>query len=132
MGIVADSSTPVARNTAQTVNRRIAAQTRQRLTLIGDDQHAIADRLLELEREWDIERALAANAAAAVFIGTALGLTVHRRFLAAPLVVAGFLLLHAVQGWCPPVPVLRRLGFRTCREIEDERNELLKRRSEGD
>jgi hypothetical protein len=28
---------------------------------------------------------------------------------------------HAVQGWCPPVPLLRRLGYRTSREIDIER-----------
>jgi hypothetical protein len=30
-------------------------------------------------------------------------------------------LQHALQGWCPPVPVLRRLGYRTQPEIEEER-----------
>lgn len=30
-------------------------------------------------------------------------------------------LQHAVQGWCPPVPVFRRLGIRTAREIDLER-----------
>jgi hypothetical protein len=49
---------------------------------------------------------------------------VDRRFLALPAAVLGFLLQHAVQGWCPPVPVLRRLGFRTQTEIEDERHAL--------
>ena len=38
--------------------------------------------------------------------------------------VAGFLLQHAVQGWCPPLPVFRRLGFRTQTEIEEERYAL--------
>jgi hypothetical protein len=31
---------------------------------------------------------------------------------------------HAVQGWCPPIPMLRRLGFRTSFEIEEERQAL--------
>ena len=31
---------------------------------------------------------------------------------------------HALQGWCPPLPVLRRLGFRTQNEIERERYAL--------
>jgi hypothetical protein len=35
-----------------------------------------------------------------------------------------FLFQHAVQGWCPPVPILRRLGYRTAREIDDERAAL--------
>jgi hypothetical protein len=34
------------------------------------------------------------------------------------------LLLHAVQGWCPPVPLFRRLGFRTSAEIHQERYAL--------
>jgi hypothetical protein len=38
--------------------------------------------------------------------------------------VTAFLFQHAVQGWCPPVPILRRLGFRTVTEIEQERHAL--------
>jgi hypothetical protein len=38
-----------------------------------------------------------------------------------PALVTGFLFQHAVEGWCPPIPVLRRLGFRTAREIDIER-----------
>jgi len=41
-----------------------------------------------------------------------------------PTVVLSFLLLHAIQGWCPPVPVLRRLGIRTREEIDRERYAL--------
>jgi hypothetical protein len=40
-------------------------------------------------------------------------------------VVGTFLLQHALQGWCPPVPILRRLGYRTAREIFEERLALL-------
>jgi hypothetical protein len=47
-----------------------------------------------------------------------------RRWLALPALVAGFLMQHALQGWCPPLPVLRRLGFRTQREIDQERYAL--------
>lgn len=28
---------------------------------------------------------------------------------------------HALQDWCSPLPVLRRLGVRTAREIVEER-----------
>jgi hypothetical protein len=38
--------------------------------------------------------------------------------------VTAFLFQHAIQGWCPPVPILRRMGFRTAHEIEQERNAL--------
>ncbi len=30
----------------------------------------------------------------------------------------------AVQEWCPPVPVFRRLGVRTCQEIDEEKYAL--------
>ena len=33
----------------------------------------------------------------------------------------GFLVHHAVKGWCPPLPVFRRLGFRSAQEISAER-----------
>jgi hypothetical protein len=67
---------------------------------------------------------LETNAAALVLTGTLLGLFVDKRFLAAPLVVSTFLLQHAVQGWCPPVPFFRSRGVRTMREIDEERYAL--------
>jgi hypothetical protein len=53
-----------------------------------------------------------------------LGATVDKRWLTLPALVTAFLFQHAVQGWCPPLPILRRLGFRTSREIETERYAL--------
>ncbi len=85
---------------------------------------AIARRLRELNAEWDIERTLEANAATASLIGLTLGATVDRRWYLFPAVVAGFLLQHALQGWCPPLPVFRRLGIRTSYEIDYERYAL--------
>lgn len=84
----------------------------------------IAARLSELDREWDIERAIEANAASLALAGLVLGISHDRRWLALPAVVSSFLLQHAVQGWCPPVPVLRRLRFRTADEINEERMAL--------
>ena len=73
---------------------------------------------------WDIERTLEANAATASLIGLTLGATVDRRWFAFPAIVAGFLLQHALQGWCPPLPVFRRMGYRTSYEIDYERYAL--------
>ncbi len=77
--------------------------------------------MAQLDWEWDVERAINANYAVVTGLGIALGRFVDRRFYA---VAAGFLMQHAVQGWCPPVSVLRRLGFRTTGEIESERKLL--------
>jgi hypothetical protein len=81
-------------------------------------------RIADLDREWDVERALEATAASFTVLGVVLGAAVNRKWFAFPALVGGFLLQHAVQGWCPPVPILRRLGFRTQAEIEKERYAL--------
>lgn len=77
-----------------------------------------------MDEEWDIERAIECNASALAFTGVVLGATSDRRWLILPAMVTSFLFQHAVQGWCPPVPVLRRMGFRTAHEIEEERQAL--------
>jgi hypothetical protein len=102
-------------------NRRIEADTARRVDFFADNPTLIDRRLGELDREWDTERVLEANAATLALGGTVLGILEDRRFLALPVVVTAFLLQHALQGWCPPLPVLRRLGVRTAREIERER-----------
>jgi hypothetical protein len=115
----------VPQHTSPEVNARIARQTEAniaRYRAAGPD--AIRQRLRELDHEWDIERAIEANAASIALAGVALGALVHRRFLILPAAVCAFLLQHALQGWCPPVPVLRRLGYRTQTEIESERGAL--------
>jgi Protein of unknown function (DUF2892) len=90
---------------------------------LGKD--AIDARLDQLEREWGIERALTANAATASIAGLALGAaTKNRGWFLLPTAVAGLLLMQAVEGWCPASTMLRRLGFRTQREIDDERTAL--------
>ncbi len=115
----------VPRHTSESVNEQIHCQTRENVARYATtDDEAIQQRLSELDQEWDIERTLEANAAAAVLIGTGLGAFVDRRFFALPAVVAGFLLQHALQGWCPPLPVFLRLGFRTQTEIDQERYAL--------
>jgi hypothetical protein len=59
-----------------------------------------------------------------VLTGLALGKTVHRGWYALPAAVAAFLLQHALQGWCPPLPIFRRRGVRTAEEIQHERTAL--------
>ena len=84
----------------------------------------IGERLRELDAEWDIERTLAANAATLALTGSLLGAFVNKRWLALPVVVTGFLLQHALQGWCPPLPLFRSRGVRTASEIDRERYAL--------
>lgn len=111
----------VPRHTADVYNRRIEEQAERSVRFHARHPRGINRRLHELDREWDIERALEANAATLALAGTLLGAFADRRFLLLPAAVTGFLLQHALQGWCPPVPFFRKRGFRTAREIEIER-----------
>jgi hypothetical protein len=108
-------------HTHRAVNDRIHARTLHDVSrFVGADPIFIDERIRELEREWDVERALEANAATVALLGLGLGLTVNKKFLALPVLVTAFLLQHALQGWCPPLPLLRRLGLRTSAEIHEE------------
>ncbi|MGZ9159260.1 MAG: hypothetical protein ACXW36_10400 [Nitrospira sp.] len=119
------TTTRVEQHTDEEINARIRRQTERNISHFakqGDGD--ISRRLEELDHEWDVERTLETNAASISLVGLGLGAFVDRRFFLLPAVVAGFLLQHAVQGWCPPVPVFRRLGVRTASEIDVERDVL--------
>lgn len=92
--------------------------------LVGAPPRTITERLRELDREWDVERVLEANASSLTLFGVLLSVTHSRRWLLLAAVVPAFLLQHALQGWCPPLALLRRLGIRTRREIDTERTAL--------
>jgi hypothetical protein len=121
---MASTSDRVSSNTPSEINRRMRQETEDRLIYFSDHLDEITARLDELNREWDIERTIEANASTLAFTGVALGTTLDRRWLALPALVTVFLFQHAVQGWCPPVPVLRRMGYRTANEINQERYAL--------
>ncbi len=110
--------------TDEALNERIRRNTETNIASHAGSRDDIERRLEELDREWDIERTLEANAASVSLIGIALAVTVSRRFLILPAAVAAFLLQHALQGWCPPLPLFRRRGIRTQAEIEQERHAL--------
>jgi hypothetical protein len=123
--VIPSTTSRVPANTAPSVNEAIRGETDERVRrVVAGGTAAVRRRLGELDREWDIERTLEANAATVALAGLALGAVVDRRFFALPAVVAGFLLQHALQGWCPPVPIFRRLGIRTAAEIAEERYAL--------
>ncbi len=123
--LIPPTTSRVAQHTDKEINARIRRQTEANVAYFGKGGSlAIGERLRELDREWDVERLLEANAATIALTGLCLGSLVNRRWFVLPAVVAGFLLQHAIQGWCPPIPVFRRLGMRTQTEIEQERYAL--------
>ena len=115
----------VRANTTAGANARIDDAMRDRLfRYAGASDAEIAARIEALDQEWDIERYLETAAPSFALTGLALGLVHDRKWLVVPAVVLGFLLQHALQGWCPPLALLRRIGVRTRREIDEERYAL--------
>ena len=112
------SQNRVVEHTNSKFNRSIEKQIRDRIDYYARNPGQIDKRLLELNEEWDIERTLETNASSLSLFGLAMGFAVNRKWFILPLVVQSFLLQHALQGWCPPLPILRRYGFRTVEEIE--------------
>ena len=129
MKIIKDIFPPTAKrvelNTKDKVNDKIKRQTMDNIaSYTYKSKDNIATRMLELDEEWDIERVLATNAASAIIISTILGFSANKKWHYATGIVGAFLLQHALHGWCPPVEIFRRLGVRTCSEINFEKEYL--------
>lgn len=116
----APTATRVERNTSPHVNRRLREQTRQNVERFASAGPERERRLAALQREWTIERVIETEAPLTILAGVALGAALGRKFLLLSGMAAGMLLLHNLQGWYPLLPALRRLGFRTTREIAEE------------
>ena len=115
----------VRAHSSEEANRAIDREIRDEVAKYANTSaEAIEARIDALEREWDVERLLELNASTLAMLGLALGVTHNRKWLIVPGVVLPFLFQHAVQGWCPPLPVLRRLGIRTREEIDREKYAL--------
>jgi hypothetical protein len=116
---------PVRRRTAAAVLRRIDDDT---IASLIEHDHAgravVDDRLHALEREWDVDRTIEAEASTMGLLGLALGVFVDRRLLALPTLVAASLLMYAGTRRYPLLPLFRRLGVRSAREIARERYAL--------
>jgi hypothetical protein len=124
----------VRENTAAEINERLDREMRERVEAYAARGEAeITRRIEELDREWDMERLLETNASALAGLGVGLAAaTGSRKWLILPGVVLSFLFQHAVQGWCPPVPVFRRMGVRTRKEIDREKYALKALRGDFD
>ena len=115
----------VRSHTADHVNARMDRQRREHIAdAIAGGAEAIVARLAQLDREWNIDRALMVNFAVLGGLFHELEVRHDRRWGWLFRTQIAFLAIHAIAGWCPPVPVLRRLGFRTQQEIDTERAAL--------
>lgn len=108
-------------------NARIDRETRGAIHEVVAFPSQIRQRLSELEHEWTVDRALMLNFAVLGALTSSLALRNLRRtgrlggWGALFVTQLGFLAYHAIGRWCPPLPVFRRLGFRSDKEISAER-----------
>ena len=115
----------VRKHTPDKINQKIDKCTQDNIERYSNGtREIIRNRIRKLNEEMDIEQALEMTSAANVLIGIGLGLTVNKKWLLLSAISSAFLIQHSIQGWCPPLPVLRRLGVRTRNEINEEINAL--------
>ena len=115
----------VALNTNPKVNINIRNETIGNLNNYNESSEVeISDRIKHLNSEWDTERFLETNAALIIIISTFLGIKSCKYWFLLTSTVGIFLLQHALQGWCPPVPIIRKMRIRTAEEINNEKTVL--------
>lgn len=136
--MVSQSNDRVVNATAAHVNEKIRRQGQRSVAFFAEHPELIGRRIQELDAEWDIERCLETGASSLMLFSMLRVLMGRSRWMLVGLAVPGFLLQHAIQGWCPPLEVFRRLGFRTRGEIDEEKYALkalrgdFRQRSAGD
>src|SRR5262249_47179601 len=112
----------VRRRTSPEILEKLERELERNVRFYGGRSEAeITQRIAELEKEWSIKCYLNTNASALGLNGAGLGLVASRKWRLLSAAVGGFLLKHAVSGWCPPVPLLRRLGIKTRSELNREK-----------
>lgn len=123
MSILPPTSQRVQLHTKEEINKKIQEKTRENINYYKTkSRRQILDRIKELDKEWDIERALETNAAVIIFISSLLAISTKNIWWIIFIgIISAFLLEHALQGWCPPVPIFRRMGIRSSAEIDEEK-----------
>ncbi|HTD66293.1 MAG TPA: hypothetical protein VK846_07165 [Candidatus Limnocylindria bacterium] len=113
-------------HTPEDVQERIDSTLEERIRFYAaQPREAIDRRLGELDQECDLDRMLTINAASIALGGVGLSFFGGgRKWLLLSGAALTFLVMHSVQGWCPPAAYLRRRGVRTRGEIDTERYAL--------
>lgn len=107
------------------INAKIREKTVRTLEYYqGKDENMVASRIRELNEEWDTERLLQTHAATIVLVSSLLGLMRGRTWFLLTGTVGLCLLKHALNGWCPSLPIIRSMGIRTSEEINHEKTVL--------
>jgi hypothetical protein len=115
----------VEKNTSSALHSQFEEELRENISMyMKADRRDIDRRLEALDKEWNIERMIELEAPVMIGLGALLGLTHNRKWFGLSLFAASMVIVHNTQGWYPLLRVFQRLGFRSQRYIEDERNAL--------
>lgn len=115
----------VAAYTNPEINTMIRNNTLENLMCMEDVEEAeLSRRIRSLNSEWDIERFEEAKAAMCVMGCSLFGIAKNKYWSFLTLVAGVFLLQHALLGWCPSAPLMRKMGIRTAEEISQEKTVL--------
>lgn len=118
-------------HTCPDTNTCIRNRTLENLTMYREScGDILSGRVEQLNYEWDTERVIEAKTAAVVLLSSVLGLKCHRAWFLLTAVSGGFLLQHALQGWSPAMPLIRKFGVRTAEEIYNEKTALKMQRGD--
>lgn len=124
-GLLPPTTTKVKLNTDDQINNEIEQKTAHNINnYYGKTEGEIDKRIKELNYEWDTERVLELNFASIVLISSLLGLLGNKKWMALSGITSVFMIQHSLRGWCPPLPLIRRLGVRTAKEIFEEKEAL--------
>jgi hypothetical protein len=126
--IVTHQTEPLAGDMPDRVNVRVRPPRPGDLDFYAEHPELIDRRLDALDREWDAGRTVEVNAAVLGLTGLLLGAVAGRRWLLIAAAAQGVMLRRALRGWTPASGLLRGLGVRTRREIDQERAALLELR----
>lgn len=115
----------LTRHTPNRVNAVITDRIRDNVARYASATPALLDqRLCDLDHEWDVERLTGAASGVILLASVALVWFLGQGWLVLPAIIGVCLLLHAVVGWTPALPLIRQMGFRTAEEIAQERYAL--------
>jgi Protein of unknown function (DUF2892). len=120
--VLPETTQRVAAYTAPEINEMIRSNTLENLSDLEDaDEDELTRRIQQLNAEWDIERFEEAKAGVCIMCCSLLGMSKHKFWSFLTLITGTFLLQHALLGWCPSTPAMRKMGIRTAEEISQEK-----------
>ncbi|MFW5775140.1 MAG: hypothetical protein ACOCW2_02525 [Chitinivibrionales bacterium] len=114
------------------VDEQMRRQLRENINYYAKYPDQIDTRLLELDREWDIDQMLETHFSTVSLTGLIMGGLGKRGWFLLPIIAGTILLQHAFRGWSPPVEFYRRFGVRSKREIMREHYALRALRGDFD